>query len=76
MIFKIKNNLKNFIKHYKSNFQIKKKTEIFPDQICNFSKIPTTIKDNFLFKISEICKKESTKKKHGTFQQKYSKISI
>ena len=63
MIFKIKNNLKNFIKHYKSNFQIKKKTEIFPDQICNFSKIPTTIKNNFLFKISKIFKKESTEKK-------------
>ena len=63
MIFKIKKNLNNFIRSYKSNFKIKKKTEIFPDQICNFSKIPITIKDNFLFKISEICKKERNEKK-------------
>lgn len=63
MIIKIKNNLKSFIKAYKNKLKTIKKTEIFPDQICNFSKIPTKMKDNFLFKISEICKKESNEKK-------------
>ena len=63
MIIKIKNIFKDFIKFYESKFYTIKNTEIFPNQICNFSKIPTTMKDNFLFKISEICAKESNEKK-------------
>ena len=63
MIVRIKNNLIDFIRTYKGKFKTIKNTEIFPHQICNFSKIPIPMKDNFLFKLSKICIEESNEEK-------------
>ena len=70
MIVRIKNNLIDFIRTYKGKFKTIKNTEIFPHQICNFSKIPIPMKDNFLFKLSKICIEESNEEKAWELSKK------
>ena len=53
-----------------NKFKTKKITEIFPHQICNVSKLPIPMKDNFLFKVSEICAKESNEEKAWELSKK------
>ena len=53
-----------------NKFKPKKITEILPYQICNVSKLPIPMKNNFLYKVSEICAKESNEEKAWELSKK------
>jgi hypothetical protein len=54
--------LNKIINKFRSKSRIVKMTKVFPYQICNVSKIHMSMKDNFLYKIAEICKIENNEK--------------
>jgi hypothetical protein len=53
--------IRNILSKLKKNNKTKltkKEVYVFPGQICNLSKIPISVEDNILYKMSEVCKCE------------------